>query len=129
MLFLYTLKNWLQSCPSDVKPHYYRRYIDDIFVLFTSPEHLEALRNFLNGRHANVLHLKMKSKTEYPFLMYRLFVKIKYLPLLSTINITLVEFINILTAFYHLPISFVLFTHTLVDPSEDAQVGLNCTLN
>ena len=28
-------KNWLQNCPSDYKPHYYRRYVDDIFVLFT----------------------------------------------------------------------------------------------
>ena len=29
-------------------------YIHDIFVLFTSPEHLEDSRNFLNGRHANM---------------------------------------------------------------------------
>ena len=26
-------KNWLQNFLSDVKPHYYRRYVDDIFVL------------------------------------------------------------------------------------------------
>ena len=44
----------LQSCPSEFKPHYYRRYVDDIFVLFTSPKHVEASRNFLNGRHANI---------------------------------------------------------------------------
>ena len=36
-------KNWLQNFPSDLKPHYYRRYVDDIFVLFTSQKHLEAL--------------------------------------------------------------------------------------
>ena len=24
-------KNWLQNCPSDFKPYYYRRYVDDIF--------------------------------------------------------------------------------------------------
>ena len=47
-------KNWLQNCPSDFKPYYYRRYVDDIFVLFTSPQHLEAFRNFLNGRHENM---------------------------------------------------------------------------
>ena len=34
--------------------HYYRRYVDDIFVLFTSAKHLEAFRSFLNGRHANM---------------------------------------------------------------------------
>ena len=42
-------KNWLQNCPSDFKPHYYRWYVNDIFVLFTSPKHLEVFRNFLNG--------------------------------------------------------------------------------
>ena len=46
-------KNWLQNCPSDFKPHYCWGYVN-IFVLFTSPKHLEAFRNFLNGRHANM---------------------------------------------------------------------------
>ena len=47
-------KNWLQNYPSHFKPHYYRWDANDIFVLFTSPKHLEAFRNFLNGRHANM---------------------------------------------------------------------------
>ena len=51
---VYFERNWLQNCPSDFKSYYYRRYVDDIFVLFTSPEHLEAFENFLNGRHANM---------------------------------------------------------------------------
>ena len=25
---------WLRNCPNDFKPMFYRRYIDDIFVLF-----------------------------------------------------------------------------------------------
>ena len=41
-LLVYFEKNWLQNCPFDFKPHYYRRYIDNIFVLFTSPEYIEA---------------------------------------------------------------------------------------
>ena len=41
--------------------------------------------------------------------------KIKYLPLLSTENLTLVEFIQILTAFYHLLINLVLYTRVLID--------------
>ena len=53
------------------------------------------------------LQLKEKSKTECPFLMYRLLVNIKQLPLVSTLNLILVEFIHISTAFYHLPISLV----------------------
>ena len=52
---VYFEKSWLQDCPSDFKPHYYRRYVDDIFVLFTSLEHLEVFGNFRNGRNTNML--------------------------------------------------------------------------
>ena len=47
---VYFEKNWLQNCPSDFKPHYYRRYADDVIFLFTLAKHLEAFRNFINGR-------------------------------------------------------------------------------
>ena len=87
-------KNWLQNSPSDFKPHYYRRYVDDIVVLYISPKHLKTFRNFLYGLMLTChLQLKTKSKTECPFLMYRLFVKIKHLPFLTTVNLPLVEFI------------------------------------
>ena len=29
---------WLKNCPKSFKPVYYKRYIDDIFVLFEKPE-------------------------------------------------------------------------------------------
>ena len=69
----------------------------------------------------------MKNKTESPFVIYRLFVKIKHLPLLSTVNLPLVELIHNLTAFYHYKFGTV--THSIIDASEYAQVGLNYTLN
>ena len=50
---------------------------------------------------AGHLQLRVESKTECPFLMYRLFVKIKHLPLLSTINLPLVEFLHTLTAIFY----------------------------
>ena len=31
-------ENWLNRCPIEFKPNFYRRYVDDIFVLFESPE-------------------------------------------------------------------------------------------
>ena len=37
---------WLNECPDEFKPAYYRRYIDDIFVLFRSPDHLEKFKIF-----------------------------------------------------------------------------------
>ena len=51
--------------------------------------------------------------------------KIKHLPILFTVNLPLAEFIHILTAFYHLSISLILFTHSLIDGPKYAQVGLN----
>ena len=71
----------------------------------------------------------MESKTECLFLMYRLIVSMKHLPLLSTVDLPLVELIHILTAFYYLPIGLVLFTHSLIDDSKYAQVGLTYILN
>ena len=29
-------KNWLNNCPQGFKPVFYRRYVDDIFILFKS---------------------------------------------------------------------------------------------
>ena len=45
---------WLNECPDEFKPVYYRRYVDDIFVLFRSPDHLEKFRNYLNSKQRNV---------------------------------------------------------------------------
>ena len=116
-------KYWLQNYPSDFKPYYYRRYVDDIFVLFTSPKYLEAFQNFLNGRHANKsFTVQSEKQNRTSFLDVRLFLKTKHLPLLSTVNLHLVELIHILTAFYHLPISLVLLTHSLIDACEFALV-------
>ena len=37
---------WLNDCPEDFKPVNYRRYVDDIFALFRSPNHLEVYKLF-----------------------------------------------------------------------------------
>ena len=45
---------WLNECPDEFKPVYYRRYVDDIFVLFRSPDYLQKFKNYLNSRHRNI---------------------------------------------------------------------------
>ena len=47
----------------------------------------------------------------------------------DNVSIPLLEFPHILTVFYHLSISLLLFTHWLVDACEFALVGLNYTMN
>ena len=114
--FVHFEKNLLQNCPSEFEPYYYWRYTDDIFVLFTSPQHLEAFRNFLNGRHATMsLTTESGKRNRMSCLGVQIFEKMKHLPPLSTINLPSVGFIDILTAFYHLLVSLVLFTHSLID--------------
>ena len=47
-------KIWLNECPSQIKPIVYRRYVDDIFVLFKSKEHLKLFVNYMNSKHNNI---------------------------------------------------------------------------
>ena len=53
-------KIWLKDCPLEFKPVVYRRYVDDIFVLFKSQEHLPSFVNYMNSKHRN-----MKFTSEY----------------------------------------------------------------
>ena len=113
---VYFEKNWLWNCPYISRPQCGRRCVDGISVLLTSPEHLEAFRNFLNCWHAKIsFSTENEKQNRMPFFMYRLFIKIKHLPLLFTV--------------YHLRVSLVLFRHSLLDASEYAKFGLNYTLN
>ena len=45
---------WFRDCPNDFKPVFYRRYIDDIFVLFSSPDHADKFREYLSSKHRNI---------------------------------------------------------------------------
>ena len=50
----YHEKNWLNNCSQEFKPVFYRRYVDDIFILFKSNDHLTYFQNFLNFSHINM---------------------------------------------------------------------------
>ena len=45
---------WLNDCPNKFTPVYYRRYFDDVFVLFRSPNQLENFKNYLTSKHRNI---------------------------------------------------------------------------
>ena len=51
---VYHKGNWLEYCPLEYRPFYYRRYVDNIFVLLNSPEHLNRFKSYLNSRHVNI---------------------------------------------------------------------------
>ena len=51
---VYHEKSWLEHCPLEYRPLHYRRYLDDILVLFNSAEHLKRFHSYLNSCHLNV---------------------------------------------------------------------------
>ena len=44
----------LWDCPNVFKAMSYRRYIDDIFVLFSSPDHAGKFREYLLSKDSNI---------------------------------------------------------------------------
>ena len=40
IFFFFHKTNWLNDCPPQFKPLYYRRYVDDSFILFRSRDHI-----------------------------------------------------------------------------------------
>ena len=54
-LFLaYHEENWLNNCPVQFKPTFFRRYVDDIFLLFDSHDHVKKFLKYMNSRHRNI---------------------------------------------------------------------------
>ena len=45
---------WLRDCPNDFRPVFYRCYIDDIFVLFSSLDHADKFKECLSSKHPNI---------------------------------------------------------------------------
>ena len=52
-LLYYEVKQ-LEQGPKELKPAFYRRYVDDIFVLFKLAESLPTFRDYFNTSHANM---------------------------------------------------------------------------
>ncbi|MEL6606368.1 MAG: reverse transcriptase domain-containing protein [Cyanobacteria bacterium J06614_10] len=45
---------WLTDCPLTFKPIYYRRYVDDTFLIFKHPDHIKLFLEYLNSKHNNI---------------------------------------------------------------------------
>ena len=62
-------KSWLQQCPTEFKPVYFKRYVDDIFCLFESENHVQEFLTYLNSRHQNMnFTFEIESDNNMPFL-------------------------------------------------------------
>ena len=54
-IFMCNFENkWLKDCPHSLKPVFYRRYVDDIFVLFSSLDQAEKFKKYLSSKYPNI---------------------------------------------------------------------------
>ena len=60
---------WLNDCPTDFKPIYYRRYVDDTFVIFKKKDDAVKFLNYLNNQHQKIsFTMETEQNNEIPFL-------------------------------------------------------------
>ena len=45
---------WLNSFPTELKHKFYKRYVDDIFVMFQSRNHIKKFVDYTNTKHLNI---------------------------------------------------------------------------
>ena len=65
---------WLRNYANDFKPVFYRRYIYDIFVLFSSPDHADKFREYLLSKHPNIkFSIQKEEDGRLPFLDINIF--------------------------------------------------------
>ena len=68
--FMCSFENkWLDDCPHGLKPVFYRRYVDDLFVWFSSLNHAEKFKKYLSYKHPKIKFLIEKENNGrlYPF--------------------------------------------------------------
>lgn len=59
----------LEQCPMQFRPIFYRRYMDDTFVLFKDKSHATKFLNFINQHHPNILFtMETEVNSSLPFL-------------------------------------------------------------
>ena len=98
--FCFYEKMWLKQCPDKFKPVYYRRHVDDIFVLFNLRDHLIKFRDYLNKYHPNMkFSFEKKKNGNFSFLDVEVS-REGNKPLLSIANQSLVVSTRTLIVFY-----------------------------
>ena len=65
---------WLEECPLAFAPVFFARYVDDIFVLIRSNEHIVKLSEYFSGKHPNIkFTYELENNNMLPFLDVNVF--------------------------------------------------------
>ena len=120
----YNEKKWLEDCPAQFKPSYYRRYVDDIFVLLPDASHLEKFRAYMSQQHPNInLTSEEETTSRCPSSMYTSYATTTNTSPPCTGNQHTVVYIPITTASYPPVTSTALCLHCYTVPSPSAVAG------
>ena len=65
----YHEEKWLEQCPIQFKPIFYRRYVDDTFLLFKNINHIPLFEQYMNSKHPNITFTsEIESDNRLPFI-------------------------------------------------------------
>ena len=103
----------LNECPDEFKTAYYRRYVDDIFVLLRSPDHCENIKDYLASKHRNIRFTCEKEQNNS----------------MPVLDVLITRTSNgFTTSVYHKPTFSGVYTNFNSFISEEYKVGLISTL-
>ena len=51
-------QQWIQDCPEEFAPLYFKRYLDDCLVIFSDKEHSEKFDAYINSKHPSIKFTK-----------------------------------------------------------------------
>ena len=63
----------LNDCPEKFKAVFYKRYVDDTFVLFKGPEHVKSFVDYMNRKPKNIFSFETEKDDQMPFLDVNVF--------------------------------------------------------
>ena len=109
---------WLDECPLEFKPKYYRRYVDDVFILVEKIEHVGKFKEYLNSKHQNInFTSEIECDGKMPFLDNLIDRKGGSLSLEYIENPLLLEFILITRVSYPVFTNLDYYRHCCLDIS------------
>jgi hypothetical protein len=69
-IFMSNLESkYLSNCPTNFKPKFYKRYVDDTFAAFNNEAEAHNFLNFINNQHPNIkFTIETEESSKLPFL-------------------------------------------------------------
>ena len=93
---------WLNDCPKKLKPVCYKKYVDDIFVLFKRPEHVKPFVDYMHSKHKIInFSFETEKDEQMSFLMSTCSVRMVSLCLMFTEKKHSLEFPLTFLVSYH----------------------------